>query len=139
MAAQKGSDFLLKIGDGVEPTEGFTTIGGFRSNSFTINNETIDVTSKDSGGVRQLLDGGGIQNMAANGSGVFMDDASFALAEAAARGNTTGNWQIIVPDYGTYEGPFQISSLEYGGEHNGEATYSINLESAGAVSFTAAD
>ena len=137
MAAQKGSEFLLKIGDGGGP-EAFTTVGGFRSNSFTINNETIDITNKDSGGVRELLSGGGIQSFSASGSGVFMDDAAFATVEAAVRAKSTDNWQVIVPDYGTYEGPFQITSLEYGGEHNGEATYSLSLESAGALSFTVA-
>jgi len=39
---------------------------------------------------------------------------------------------------GTYAGTFQITSLEYGGEFNGEVTYSITLESSGAVSFASA-
>jgi TP901-1 family phage major tail protein len=136
MAAQKGSEFLLKIGDGAGP-EVFTAIGGFRSNSFKINNETVDITNKDSAGVRTLMAGGGITSFSASGSGVFMDDTAFATAEAAARGNTQDNWQIIVPDYGTYTGAFNLTGLEYAGEHNGEATYTINLESAGTISFAA--
>ena len=35
-------------------------------------------------------------------------------------------------------GPFQITSLEFAGEHNGEVTYDLSLESAGELTFTAA-
>lgn len=137
MAAQKGSEFLLKIGDG-QAIEAFTTVGGFRSNQFTINNETIDVTSKDSAGMRELLGNAGIQSMSTSGSGVFVDDAAFNDAHTAAMNKDTGNWQVIVPGLGTYEGAFMITSVELGGEHNGEVTYSLSLESAGAITFTAA-
>ena len=138
MAAQKGSEFLLKIGDGAQPIEAFATIGGFRSNSFNINNETIDITSKDSGGMRELLGGAGIQSMSTSGSGVFVDDAAFSAAHAAVMNKSAGNWQVIVPGLGTYQGPFMITSVELGGEHNGEVTYTLSLESAGAIGFTAA-
>jgi TP901-1 family phage major tail protein len=36
------------------------------------------------------------------------------------------------------EGAFQITSIEYAGTHDGEATYEISLASAGAMTFTAA-
>ncbi|MCK5042172.1 MAG: phage major tail protein, TP901-1 family, partial [Sphingomonadales bacterium] len=117
--------------------EGFTTVGGFRSNSFSINNETIDITNKDSSGVRELLSGGGIQSFSLSGSGVFMDDAAFALAEQVTRNKESRNWQVIVPGYGTYQGLYQITSLEFGGEHNGEMTYSLAMESAGIIAFVA--
>lgn len=134
MAAQSGADFLLSIGDG-QPTEVFTVVGGFRSNSFNINNETIDITNKDSAGMRELLPGQGIQSFSASGSGVFVDDPQFALAHTAVQSKTADNWQVTIPDFGTYTGPFMITSLEFGGEHNGEMTYSISLESAGALTF----
>jgi TP901-1 family phage major tail protein len=44
---------------------------------------------------------------------------------------------VVVPDFGTIEGLFQISSLEFSGEHNGEVTFDLALESAGALTFTA--
>ena len=34
--------------------------------------------------------------------------------------------------------PFQITALEYAGSHDGEVTFEIALESAGAVSFAVA-
>lgn len=136
MAAQKGGDFLLKIGDQATPTEGFSTVGGFRSNKFSINNETVDVTSKDSNGVRELMPNAGVQSFSISGSGVFMDDAAFATVEQVLRNKEQRNWQVVVPALGTYEGPYQVTSLEFGGEHNGEMTYSLSLESAGLINLT---
>ena len=51
---------------------------------------------------------------------------------------TVRNWQVIVPQLGTVEGPFQIASLEYAGQHDGEVSFDMGLESAGALSFAAA-
>jgi TP901-1 family phage major tail protein len=45
--------------------------------------------------------------------------------------------QIVIPDFGTVTGAFQIASLEFAGEHNGEVTYELALESAGALTFAA--
>jgi TP901-1 family phage major tail protein len=36
------------------------------------------------------------------------------------------------------QGLFQLTSLEFAGEHNGEMTYDIAMESAGELTFTAA-
>jgi TP901-1 family phage major tail protein len=47
-------------------------------------------------------------------------------------------YQIVIPDFGTVQGAFQLTSLEFAGEHNGEVTYDVALESAGELTFTAA-
>lgn len=138
MAAQKGSEFLVRVGDGGSPTETFTVIGGFRTSSFTINGEMVDITHKGSGGVRHLLEGAGVTSFSASGSGVFIDDAAFATVEGHARLNTHANYQIVIPGWGVYEGPFQITSASMDGEYNGEVVDNFSLESAGPVSFTAA-
>ena len=44
--------------------------------------------------------------------------------------------ELVIPDFGTIAGPFQVSSLEYSGNHDGEATFEIALSSAGEISFT---
>ena len=46
MAAVKGNNMLLKIGDGAS-SETFTTIAGIRNKSVAINNNPIDVTTDD--------------------------------------------------------------------------------------------
>ncbi|MGE0410354.1 MAG: phage tail tube protein [Amphiplicatus sp.] len=45
---------------------------------------------------------------------------------------------MVVPGLGEIEGPFQIANLDYAGEHDGEASMAMALESAGALSFEAA-
>jgi len=148
MAAQKGMDVLLKID--TTGAGAFSTVGGLRSTSITLNDEAVDITTKDSLGHRQLLAGGGVNSVSVSGSGVFTDAASETTLKSSffAQQNTSDgstaqtaaftDFQVIVPDFGTFEGAFMIASLEYAGEYNGEATYSVTLESAEYISFTAA-
>jgi TP901-1 family phage major tail protein len=134
MAAQKGRSLLMKIGDGASP-EAFTTIGGMRSTSIAINDEMVDVTNKDSGTNRALLAQGGIMSMSVSGSGVFTDSASETTLQGKMNNATNDNYQFLIPDFGTYTGAFQLTSLEYAGEYNGEVTYSFTFESDGAITF----
>ena len=103
-----------------------------------MNDEAVDVTTMDSSNNRELLANGGIQTISISGSGVFTDAASESTLRTAFGASSFSNYQVIVPDFGTYEGAFMIASLEYSGEYNGEVTYSVTLESSGSVSFTAA-
>jgi TP901-1 family phage major tail protein len=134
MAAQKGSSLLVKIGDGGSP-EAFTTVGGLRSTSISLNDEAVDVTTMDSSNQRELLANGGIQTVSISGSGVFTDAASETTLRSKFGASSFSNFQIIVPDFGTYTGAFMVASLEYSGEYNGEVTYSVTLESSGTITF----
>jgi TP901-1 family phage major tail protein len=135
MAAQKGKDLLVKIADGV----GFTTVAGLRARRLSFNAETVDVTHAESAGQwRELLAGAGIKRAAVSGRGLFKDAASDALLRQTFFDGTAPVFQLVIPDFGTLEGPFQISNLEFAGEHNGEVTYELALESAGALTFAAA-
>ena len=139
MAAQKGSALLLKIGadaTAAPASDTYTTVGGLRSTGISMNDEAVDVTTKDSSGVRELLANGGIQTCSISGSGVFTDAASETTLKNAFGGANFANFEVVIPDFGTYKGKFMVSSLEYTGEYNGEATYSVSLESTGAFTFT---
>ncbi|MEL7466091.1 MAG: phage major tail protein, TP901-1 family [Pseudomonadota bacterium] len=136
MAAQKGKDLLLKIdaGDG----NGFVTVAGLRANRVSLNAEVVDATNADSAGRwRELLAGAGARSAAISGSGVFKDAGSDALIRQAFFDGETVTAQVVVPDFGELTGPFQITSLEYAGAHDGEATFEASLASAGALSFAA--
>ena len=135
MAAQKGAALLLKIN-----TTGSTyvTVGGLRSTSITLNDEAVDVTNKDSSGNRTLLADGGVHSVSVSGSGVFTDAASETTLKDAMNAAAFKSFQVIIPDFGTYAGAFMVASLEYAGEFNGEVTYSVTLESSGAITFTSA-
>ncbi len=141
MAAQKGSALLLKIGadaSAAAASDTYTTVGGLRSTSITLNQESVDITNKDSANARELLGDAGVESVSISGSGVFTDAASEGTLRTAFGGANIPNFEVIIPDLGTYQGKFHIASLEYGGEYNGEVTYSVTLESSGSVSFTAA-
>lgn len=134
MAAQRGKALLLKV----DVSGTMTTVGGMRSTSMTLNDEMVDITNKDSGSQRELLPAGGILSMTISASGVFTDSTAEQTLRSAYGTSTFKSYNVIVPDLGTYAGTFQLTSLEYAGEYNGEATYSITLESSGAVTFTSA-
>ena len=134
MAAQRGKALLLKV----DISGTMTTIGGMRSTSMTLNDEAVDITNKDSGSQRELLPAGGILSMSITASGVFTDSTAEQTLRSAYGTSSFKSYNVIVPDLGTYAGTFMIASLEYAGEYNGEATYSVTLESSGAVTFTAA-
>lgn len=135
MAAQKGKDLLLKLDDG---SGDFVTVAGLRARQIAFNTETIDITdSESSGRWRELLSGAGLRRSSINGSGIFKDSSSDELVRAQFFSGQINDWQIIVPDFGVLTGPFQINSLEYSGQHNGEITFELSLESAGAIAFAA--
>lgn len=137
MAAQKGKDLLLKIDETGEG--GFLTVAGLRSRRLAFNSETVDITDADSAGRwRELLDGGGVRRASLSGAGIFRDAQSDALIRSQFFDGVTVDWQVVVPDFGTVSGPFQVTALEYTGTHDGEVTFDIALESAGAIGFEAA-
>lgn len=135
MAAQRGKDLLLKLDMGGGR---FETVAGLRATRLTFNAETVDVTNLGSEGRwRELLAGAGVRSAAISGSGVFRDEATDERARALFFAGETPRARVIVPDFGVIEGPFQITSIEYSGQHDGEAVYEIALSSAGALSFSA--
>lgn len=136
MAAQNGKDLLIKL----DMTGGgqFETIAGLRATRLSFNTESVDVTSLGSqGGWRELLGGAGVKSAGISGSGVFRDASTDERARQIFFDGETPDFQVIIPDFGIVEGAFQVTSLEYAGSHNGEATYELSLASAGALTFTA--
>lgn len=135
MSAQKGKDLLLKVHDG----SSFVTVAGLRSRSLNFNAQSVDITHAESAGRwRELLAGAGVRSASVSGEGIFKDLTSDGEVREMFFGGEIRSWQIVVPDFGTVEGPFQLSSLQYAGEHDGELAFEIALESAGALSFVAA-
>lgn len=136
MAVQNGKDLLVKVdmdGNGV-----FETFAGLRATRLSFNASQVDVTSLDSaGGWRELLAGGGVKSATISGSGVFRDAATDARARQIFFDGATPAFQVVIPDFGIVEGAFQITGIDYAGNHDGEASYEISLASAGALIFSA--
>lgn len=134
MAAQKGKDLLLKL----DETGGgsFETVAGLRATRLSFNADTVDVTTVESvGSWRELLAGAGLRTAAVSGSGIFKDSAADAALRRIFFDATIPAFQIVIPDFGVVSGPFQLTSLEYSGNHDGEAGFEVSLVSAGALSF----
>lgn len=136
MAAQKGKDLLLKVDE--TGSGSFQTVAGLRSKRISFGAETVDITDSASAGQwRELLDGAGVKRANLAGSGIFKDTAADATVRAVFFGGAIRNWQLVLPDFGTIQGPFMVTALEYGGNYDGEMIYEIAMESAGQLSFTA--
>jgi TP901-1 family phage major tail protein len=136
MGAQKGRDLLLKLD--AAGTGSFVTVAGLRSNAISFNAGAVDVTSQESAGQwRELLAGAGLRTASIRGSGIFKDAASDAAIRSLFFAGTIRNWQVMVPDFGILQGPFQIASLEFSGRHDGEVSFDLALESAGEITFAA--
>jgi TP901-1 family phage major tail protein len=136
MPAQKGKDLLLKVDSLGNAT--FVTIAGLRTKKLGFNAETVDITDAESAGRwRELLAGAGVQRASLTGSGIFKDMASDAAMRTLFFDGTIRNWQVLIPDFGTVTGPFQITALEYSGAHDGELTFEVAMESAGQLAFGA--
>ncbi len=136
MSAQNGKDLLIKL----DLTGGgqFETIAGLRATRLSFNAESVDITSLESqGGWRELLGGSGVKSASISGSGVFKDVSTDERARQIFFDGETPDFQVIIPDFGIVEGAFQVTSIEYAGSYNGEATYELSLASAGQLSFTA--
>jgi len=138
MAKQLGRALLVKIDDGAGTKN---NLCGLNSKSLTLNNSSIDVTTPDCASPEGALwteTLAGLKNVSVSGDGFFEDSTAEARMNTVAMANDNStSFEIVVPDFGTYAGTFRIASLEFGGETEGGVTYSLSLESSGAVTFTA--
>ena len=134
MSAQNGRDLLLKV----DAAGTFQTVAGLRTTSLSFNAESVDTTSQESAGAwRELLAGAGLKSASLRGQGIFKDAASDATVRGLFFNASIVDWQIVIPDFGTLQGPFQVTSLEFAGRHDGEVTFELALASAGQLTFTA--
>ena len=136
MAVQNGKDLLIKVDQ--TGTGSFVTVAGLRATRLAFNAETVDVTTLESaGGWRELLAGAGVKSAAISGSGVFRDANTDARARQIFFDAEMPQFQLVIPSFGIVQGAFQITSIDYSGNYNGEATYDLAIASAGALTFTA--
>ena len=132
MTAQKGSAFLLKIGDGASPL-GYATVAGLRTTQMSINGDTVVVTHKESGGWRDLLSGAGTRSVSVSASGIFLGSEAESAIRAHALAGTLDDYELSFEGGEKMRGRFLVQRLDYAGDFNGERNYSLQLESSGAV------
>ena len=132
MAAEKGSAFLLKGGNGANPVV-YATVAGMRTTQMQVNGEMVAVTSKDSGGWRELLSGAGVRSVSVSAAGVFTGSAAELRIKASALAGMLVDYRLTFESGETMTGRFLVTRLDYAGDYNGERSYTLSLESSGAV------
>ena len=132
MGAEKGSAFLLKVGDGASPPA-FATVAGLRTTQLQINGEMVAITNKGSGGWRELLGQAGVRSVSVSGAGVFTGSAAEARVKASALSGAVDDYRLSFEGGETMTGRFLVTRLDYSGDFNGERSYTLALESSGPV------
>jgi TP901-1 family phage major tail protein len=132
MSAEKGSAFLLKVGNGANPPV-FATVAGMRTTQMSVNGEAVNVTSKDSGGWRELLSGAGIRSVSVSASGIFTGSAAESRVKTNALAGLIDDYELSFESGERMRGRFLVSRLDYAGDYNGERNYALSLESSGEV------
>jgi TP901-1 family phage major tail protein len=132
MAAEKGSAFLLKIGNGGNPPL-FATVAGMRTTQMSVNGEAVNVTSKDSGAWRELLSGAGVRSVSVAAGGIFTGSAAEVRVKTNALSGTLDDYELSFESGERMRGRFLVTRLDYSGDYNGERNYTLSLESSGPV------
>jgi TP901-1 family phage major tail protein len=132
MGAESGRAFLLKVGNGGTPLA-FSTVAGLRTTQLAINGDMVAITSKDSGGWRELLSGAGVRSVSVSGAGVFTGSGAEVRLKGNALTGVIDDYRLSFESGETLTGRFLVTKLEYAGDYNGERSYTIALESSGAV------
>ena len=132
MAMEKGSAFLLKIGNGAAAPV-FATVAGLRTTQLSINGEAVNVTTKDSGGWRDLVSGAGVRSVSVAGAGIFTGSAAEARVQGNALSGAIDDYELAFESGTRMRGRFLVTRLDHSGDYNGERAYTLSLESSGPV------
>lgn len=134
MPAQTGRQLRLKKGD---KTTGVALVGE-RESTPTFTNSSIDVSDKDDGGYRTLLDDWGSRALDLKITGVLKDLELINIVTSSDGAVLLQEYTVAIAGVGDFEGDFWLESLELGAPHDDALTFSASLMSSGAFVFTAA-
>ena len=132
MPAEKGSAFLLKVGDGASPPV-YQTVAGLRTTQLSINGEAVVITHKGSGGWRELLSGAGVRSVSVSGAGIITGSAAETRIKTNALSGVLDDYELSFESGERLRGKFLVARLDYAGDFNGERNYTLALESSGPV------
>jgi len=140
MTARRGSQLLVKRGDGATPTEAFTTVGALRNATVEINGNPIDVTTNDDVDANNEIWQTyitGVKTMTVSGDGIAKAiEPAQSIYEDFAEGNVV-NYEIVVPYFGTWTAPFIVSNMSIPAAYDGVIGFSLTLQLNGAPTFVA--
>jgi TP901-1 family phage major tail protein len=138
MAAGAGKNVLLKVDTAGGSPQSYTTLSGQRVTNWTINGQTVDITSKDDNGWQQVLDQGGVRSLEVDVQGIFKDAAEEEVVRQAAFANQIIWWMFTLPNGDSLEFQAKPENYQRGGEYDNAETYSFALRSHATPLYTAA-
>jgi TP901-1 family phage major tail protein len=118
MSQENARELVIKRADGGVP-ETFVFVGGLRTRTFQMGNAQIDTTVPNKTDPSKPIVATarpGRQTITFSGDGLFDSDAVGKSVADDARLQSETNYQIIVPGYGTFEGPFFVSDFQWNGD-----------------------
>ncbi|GLT02994.1 tail protein [Sphingobium jiangsuense] len=122
----------MKVGNGDAPVT-YATVAGLRTTQLQVSGEAVNVTSKDSGGWRELLSGAGVRSVSVSAAGIFTGSGGETRLRNHALAGTIDDYELSFESGERMHGRFLVTRLEYAGDYNGERNYTISLESSGPV------
>lgn len=141
MAQQNARELVIKR-EGDTPGT-FVFVCGIRTRTFQMSNAQIDNTVPACDDPSKPIVASampGRQTITFSGDGLFDSDAvGKSVADDARLQRTNRNYQVIVPGYGMFEGPFFVSDFEWSGDMEDPLAFSATWVplKGDAIEFTA--
>lgn len=124
---------VLKIGDGVTPTEGFTSVGQITDwDGFDEKSKVIDITTLDDDYSEK--DGGAVIDSGATGMDLLYDPANTNINALRTGVGTKKNFQLILSN-GTTQFAFAavITGFKIMGKKDDKIRAKVSLDVSGAI------
>ena len=142
MAVQSGLNLVVRIGE--DPSDApsadtYTVIAGIRNATLNQTDGSVDGSSQSSNGWNTEVANAGRQTVTASGDGIFEGAVDSDRLQAAYRptGGVFYNFEIVVPNHGTYQGKFKVSSFNFTGNYEDALAFNAEFISSGVVTFAA--
>jgi len=134
MATFAGEDLVLKVATSAGSTS-YTTVGLMTEHTVSINNEPIDITTKDDDRFSSY-ESYGKREVVVSGSGIVSDNSAFSQLETVAQtAGTNLGYQVLYGNNKTLTGSFNLGGMEYSAPNNDAQRFSITLTSNGTIAF----
>lgn len=136
---QIGRLLLVQIGDGASP-ETFSNLCGINTSSFTMSANDVDTTVPDCANPENTPQKTGIAGILTRqfqGSGKFVKSANTTAFLGYVANGTTFNAKVTVPGYGTFSGPWYVTSFDFKGSQEGNMDFDATFMAGGPLTFEA--
>ena len=81
----------------------------------------------------RIAGGAGVRSVSVSGAGVFTGSAAETRIKGNALAGEIDDYRLSFESGDTMTGRFLVTRLDYAGDFNGERSYTLSLESSGAV------